>query len=262
MFDPFLQRAVLAGLALVLICGPLGSVMVWRRMAYFGDALSHSALLGVAVGFVIGVAPHISIVVLCVGAAVLITILEQQRKIAVDTLLGILSHSALAFGLVAVSLLAGPRFDLIAYLFGDILSVTWSDLAWIYGGVAVAFTLLIAMWSRLLAVTVHEDLARVEGAPVVWVRLAYMVLIAIVIAVAMRVVGVLLVTALMIIPAAAARAGAMSPEAMAIRASIIGAVAVIGGLLASYTWDTPAGPSIITAASVMFFVSYALPRRV
>lgn len=259
--DTFMIRAIVAGIAIAAIAGPLGSVLVWRRMAYFGDALSHSALLGVAIGFAIGVSPHAAIVAVCVGAAVVLSLLERQRSIAVDTLLGIMAHSALAFGLVAMSLIQGPRFDLIAFLFGDILSVTWADVGWIFAGVTAVFLLLIPLWPRLLAITVHEDLARIEGVHVHWVRFGYMLLIAIVIAVAMRIVGVLLITALLIIPAAAARRRSRSPEDMARRASLIGMLAVVGGLGLSAWADSPAGPSVVAMASVIFFLSFLLPRR-
>lgn len=258
--DDFLVRALVAGLGLAVVCGPLGAFLVWRRMAYFGDALSHSALLGVALGLALGTAPHITIVLVCVAIALMLSLLERQRRIAVDTLLGIMAHGALAFGLVALSFVQGVRFDLMAYLFGDILAVTWGEVGWIYVGIIVALALLLILWRRLLALTVHEDLARVEGVNIALVRAAYMLLIAIVIAIAMRVVGVLLVTALLIIPAAAARGRAASPEGMAVRAAATGMVAVAAGLLASLNWDTPAGPSIVAAACLLFVVSFLFPR--
>ncbi|MDA5194297.1 zinc ABC transporter permease subunit ZnuB [Govanella unica] len=261
MLDDFMIRALLAGLAIAVVAGPLGSVLVWRRMAYFGDALSHSALLGVAMGFAIGVNPQSTIILVCVGVAVALSLLERQRSIAVDTLLGIMAHSALAFGLVVMSFVQGPRFDLIAFLFGDILSVSWADVGWIVAGVTAVVLLLIPLWPRLLAITVHEDLARIEGVRVQWVRFGYMLLIAIVIAAAMRVVGVLLITALLIIPAAAARRRARTPEDMAAGASLVGMLAVLGGLGGSYWFDTPAGPSVVACASLLFFLSFLLPRR-
>ena len=259
--DDFLLRALLAGLGVAVVAGPLGAFVVWRRMAYFGDTLAHSALLGVALGFLLGVEPTGAVIAVCLTLALLLVALQQQRGLATDTLLGIMSHGGLSLGLVAISFLDTVRVDLMVYLFGDILAVTRTDLAWIWSGGAVALLGLALLWRPLLAMTVHEELARVEGVPTGLVRLGFMVLVALVIATAMKIVGVLLITALLILPAAAARRLARSPEAMAVGAAIAGSVAVASGLAASLRWDTPAGPSIVLAAAVLFALSAALPRR-
>ena len=259
--DDFVLRALAAGCGIALMAGPLGSFVVWRRMAYFGDTLAHSALLGVALGFLLGVNPLIVVMGVCVALELALVGLQRHRALASDTLLGILSHSSLSLGLVAIAFLETLRVDLISYLFGDILSVTPGDLAWIYGGGAVALGGLVLLWRRLLAVTVDEDLARVEGMPVEALRLAFMLLIALVIAAAMKIVGILLITSLLIIPAAAARRFARTPEAMAVLASILGMVAVLGGLLASLNWDLPGGPSVVVAAAALFLASAVVPVR-
>ena len=259
--DDFVVRALAAGCGIALMAGPLGSFVVWRRMAYFGDTLAHSALLGVALGFLLGVNPLIGVMGVCVALALALVGLQRHRALASDTLLGILSHASLSLGLVAIAFLETLRVDLISYLFGDILSVTPGDLAWIYGGGAVALGGLVLLWRRLLAVTVDEDLARVEGMPVEALRLAFMLLIALVIAAAMKIVGILLITSLLIIPAAAARRFARTPEAMAVLASIFGMVAVLGGLLASLNWDLPGGPSVVVAAAALFLASAVVPVR-
>lgn len=259
--DEFVWRALAAGCGIALIAGPLGSFVVWRRMAYFGDTLSHSALLGVTLGFLLGINPMIGVVAVCVALALALVALQSRRTLASDTLLGILSHGSLSLGLVALAFLETLRVDLIAYLFGDILSVTLSDLAWIYAGGAAALAGVLLLWRRLLAVTVNEDLARVEGMPVDALRLAFMLLIALVIAIAMKIVGILLITSLMIIPAATARRFARTPEGMAVAASIFGVLAVVGGLLASLNWDLPGGPSVVVAAAALFLVSSAVPLR-
>jgi zinc transport system permease protein len=196
----FLLNALLAGLALALVAGPLGSFVVWRRMAYFGDTLSHAALLGVALGLLLDVSPTLTVTVGCVLLAVLLVTLQQRQPLASDTLLGILAHSTLSLGLVALSFMHDVRIDLMSYLFGDLLAVNTTDLAWIVGGSALVLALLAWLWRPLLAITVHEELARVEGLPVAAIRLALMLLIAVVIAVAMKIVGVLLITSLLIIP--------------------------------------------------------------
>ena len=257
----FLLYALLAGLALALVAGPLGSFVVWRRMAYFGDTLSHAALLGVAMGFLLDVSPTIAVTVGCLLLAVLLVTLQQRQPLASDTLLGILAPSTLSLGLVVLSFMHEVRIDLMAYLFGDLLAISPTDLAWILGGSAAVLMLLVALWRPLLAITVHEELARVEGLPVPALRMTLMLLIAVVIAVAMKIVGVLLITSLLIIPAAAAQRHARSPEQMAIGASLLGMLAVCGGLALSWFKDTPAGPSIVVSAAALFLLSFVLPRR-
>jgi zinc transport system permease protein len=257
----FLMYALLAGLALALVAGPLGSFVVWRRMAYFGDTLSHAALLGVALGFLLDVSPTVAVTVGCLLLAVVLVTLQQRQPLASDTLLGILAPSTLSLGLVVLSFMREVRIDLMAYLFGDLLAISPTDLAWILGGSAAVLLLLVVLWRPLLAVTVHEELARVEGLPVTGLRLALVLLIAVVIAVAMKIVGVLLITSLLIIPAAAAQRHARSPEQMALGASLLGMLAVCGGLALSWFKDTPAGPSIVVSAAALFLLSFVLPRR-
>ena len=254
----FMLYALLAGLGVAAIAGPLGAFVVWRRMAYFGDTLAHSALLGIALGIALDLNLNLAIVIACLCIATLLVTLQQKRIIATDTLLGILAHSSLALGVVTVGLLDMP-IDLIGYLFGDMLTVTNQDLTWIIGGIVLVSTLLIIFWRPLLAITIHEELAEAEGYAVLRLRLLLMLLIAMVIAVAMKIVGVLLITALLIIPAATARRVASSPEQMAIFASGIGMLAVVMGLSASVHWDTAAGPSVVLSSTLIFLVVYLLP---
>lgn len=252
IMDDFIWRAVLGGLGLAVVAGPLGSFVVWRRMAFFGDALAHSALLGIAIGFVLQINLTAGVVAVCVLLAVLLAVLQRRTRLAGDTILGIFAHSSLAFGLVVVSFMDRLRLDLISFLFGDILAVSPLDLGWIYGGGVAILAALAYLWQPLLSLTVHEDLARVEGVSADRVRLAFVLLLALAIAIAMKIVGVLLITALLIVPAATARNFARSPEQMAALAALIGALAVAGGLAASLAFDTPSGPSIVAAAAVLF----------
>ncbi len=251
----FLLNALLAGIAVALVAGPLGAFAVWRRMAYFGDTLAHSALLGITFGLLLGINLNLAVAIGCLLLALILVAMQNNRFLATDTLLGILSHSTLALGLVCVSLFSNTRIDLLAYLFGDILSVNRLDLITIWLVSSAVIGALIWLWSPLLAITVHEELAQVEGIPVNKVRTALMLLMALVIAIAMKVVGVLLITALLIIPAAASRRLTHTPEAMATVASLLGTTAVGLGLYASYLWDSPPGPSIVLAAAALFCVT-------
>ncbi|HEY9136508.1 MAG TPA: zinc ABC transporter permease subunit ZnuB [Pseudomonadales bacterium] len=250
--------ALIGGLGVAIVAGPLGSFLVWRRMAYFGDTLAHSALLGVALGLALSVNLNLAVIIVCVLMAMGLVFLLQQRQIASDTLLGILAHTSLSLGLIVVSLMKS-RLDLSAFLFGDLLAINTGDLQAIYLGGAVILITLKFLWQPLLAITVHEELAQVEGVPVAATRMALMVLMALVIAVAMKLVGVLLITALMIIPAASARRLATTPEQMAAFASALGCIAVSLGLINSYYFDTPLGPSIVVCSTFIFIIVYSLP---
>ena len=251
----FIWRALLAGLGVALVAAPLGCFVVWRRMAYFGTSLAHTAFLGIALGIALGIDPMFGIAAASVAVAVLLLLLQHQKRLADDTLLGLLAHGGMALGLVALSFLEGVRVDLLGYLFGDVLAVSWGDLAWIYGAGALALGGLALLWRPLLTMSVNEDLAAAEGVPVLTVRLGFMLLLAITIAMAMKVVGILMITSLLIIPAAIARHHAATPERMAILAAGAGVVSVLAGLGGSLRLDTPSGPSIVVAASAIFAVS-------
>ena len=254
--DDFLWRALAAGIGVAVLCGPLGSFVVWRKLAYFGDTLAHAALLGVAIGLIAGFDVTLGVAAVCAAVAVLLVVLGEGRRFAGDTVLGILSHGTLAIGLLAVTASEGPRVDLAAYLFGDILAVSKGELLGVYALGGVVLVAVAFLWRPLLAVTVHEEVARVEGIPVRAVGIGFMVLMAATVALAMKVVGILLVTALLIIPAAAARRFARSPEAMAVLAAAVGSVAVIAGLGGALAFDLPAGPAVVVAALILFVGSF------
>ena len=251
MLDDFMTRATLAGIGVACAAAPLGSFVVWRRMAYFGDATAHAAILGVALSLALQVSVFAGAMLVALAMALTVTGLSG-RGYAMDTLLGVMAHSALAFGLVAVSFLSGIRIDLMAYLFGDILAVSRIDLAVIWGGAAVVVGLIGWRWSRLLTATLSPDMAHASGIDPRREQLILTLALAITVAVAIKVVGVLLIAAMLIVPAAAARPLARTPEAMALIAAAIGSAAALLGLRGAYALDTPAGPSIVCAAAIGF----------
>lgn len=256
----FIVYALIAGCAVALVAGPLGTFVVWQRLAYFGDTLAHSALLGTALGLLLHINPWWTIVGGSLAIGLLLAVMQSHSEHTADSLLGIISHGSLALGLVALSLTGEGRIDLNAYLFGDLLAVTLADL-WLIAGIGAGIlALLIYFWDALLALTVHAELAAVEGLPVRRLRLLQLLLIALLVAVAMKVVGVLLVTALLIIPANIARPWARTPEQMAALAGLAGVVAVIAGLAFSFWLDTPTGASIVVCATLAFLVSFNVRR--
>ncbi len=255
MLDDFFIRAMLAGVGLALTTGPLGCFIIWRRMAYFGDTMAHSALLGIALSLLLDLNIMVSVFIVAAVISLLLIALQRRGGLSADALLGILSHATLAIGLVIVAFMTWVRVDLLGFLFGDILAVSKSDLATIWAGGAVVLAAVALLWRPLLASTVSPDIAEAEGLHPERAKLLFMLLMALVIAIAMKIVGILLITSLLVIPAAAARRFAPTPEWMAVIASLIGAAAVIGGLYGSMNYDTPSGPSIAVAALVIFLVT-------
>jgi zinc transport system permease protein len=259
--DEFLLRALAAGLGLAVVAAPFGCFVVWRRMAYFGDTLAHAALLGVVAGVALGIDLTAGVAVVGLAVAAILAGLRPGARVASDTLLGIVSHGALAAGLVALSLMRTVRVDLMGWLLGDILAVSWTDVAVVWLGGAVVLAALATLWRPLVAMTVDEDLARVEGHAVGRARLGLMLLVALVVAAAMKIVGVLLVTSMLVAPAAAARRFARTPEQMALAAAVAGTLAVAAGMAASWWFDTPSGPSIVVAAVALFAAAQLVPGR-
>lgn len=257
----FFGPALLAGIGFSLVAGPLGCFVVWQRMAYFSDTLAHAALLSIALALYFSLPIQWSVTAFCVVIATLLVSLQKRQRVSTDTLLGILAHTSLAGGLLAVSLIDSVRVDLLSYLMGDLLAVNTEDLLWIYGGGALVIILLCKLWRPLLSITTHAELAAVEGLPVEKLRVTLTVMLAIIVAVAMKIVGILLISALLIVPAASARRLAVSPESMAVIAAALGIIAVVSGLLLSFYIDAPVGPAIVVCSTVLFILISLLPRR-
>lgn len=260
MLDDFAVRAALAGVGVALAAGPLGAFVVWRRMAFFGDATAHAAILGVALALIFSLPVSLGTLLVAAAMALAVSWLSTRGH-AMDATLGVLSHSALALGLVAISFVPGVRVDLTAFLFGDILAVSRADLGVIWGGAGLVVALLAWRWSRLLTATLSRELAAASGINADREGLVLTLALAVVVAVALKVVGALLIAAMLIIPASAARGFSRSPESMAIGAIGIGGLASLGGLWASFQYDTPAGPSIVTVAAAIFVLISLFARR-
>ncbi|WP_204112418.1 metal ABC transporter permease [Shimia biformata] len=260
LLDDFLIRAALAGLGVALAAAPLGCFVVWRRMAYFGDATAHAAILGVALSLAFQTSVFAGVLAVALTMALTVSTLSGRGH-AVDTLLGVMAHSALALGLVAVSFIDGVRIDLMAYLFGDILSVSRTDLLVIWGGSTLVLGLLGWRWSALLTATLNPDLAWSAGINPTREQRILTIALALVVAVAIKVVGVLLIAAMLIVPAAAARNLSTTPERMALMAAVIGGFSALGGLAIAWRFDTPAGPSIVSLAALVFTLTALIPMR-
>ena len=253
-----LWKALLAGFGIAIIAGPIGSLIIWQRMAYFGDALAHASLLGVSIATICSINLYYGLIITCILIAVTLKIISDKQTLTNDTILAILSHAILAIGLIAAALIKDPAINLLDYLFGDILSITTADLVWIAITDIIVLSSLAILWNKLVFITINKDLASVAGIAVYKLRWLFILLIALVFAVTIRLIGVLLINALLIIPCATAKTWANSPRQMAIIGSILGCIAIIGGMVSSTLWDVPTGPAIVASAALMFGLSMLL----
>ena len=261
--DDFIIRATIAGCAIALIAAPLGCFILWRRMAYFGATIAHSGLLGAALGLALAINPTISIILVAVAIAALLIWLEQHTDLPADALMGFLAHGALAAGLIAASLMQGQRLDLMGYLFGDIFSITDGELWWIVIGGTLVTTVMYFIWQPLISLTVHEELASAEGNNPTLIRSIFIFTLAFTIAIAMKVIGILLIVAFLIMPPSIARSLATTPEAMLIWTAVIALLSVLTGLSLAFTFNTPGGPTIVMVMAALLLISQIrLTRRV
>ncbi|MCU0733874.1 MAG: metal ABC transporter permease [Hyphomonas sp.] len=254
MIEPFLLRALAAGIGLAIIAAPLGAVLVWNRMAYFGETVAQASLVGVALGLLLNIDVTVSVVITTLAVAGLLIILGRQKLVLTH-------HGTLALGVIATTVLAGPSVDLMGYLFGDVFAVTQSDLWLIYGGAVIVLGVMYWLWQPLLRVAVHEELASAEGVPSRRVRAAFIVVLALVIAIAMKIVGILLAIAFLIVPVVAARPFAATPEGLVMGAGIVGSASVALGLALSAGADAPGGPAIVLCMSLIAGLSLAISAR-
>ena len=255
MFDDFFIRALIAGVGIAVIAGPLGCLVIWRRLSYFGDTLSHSALLGVTLAYAFSINITLSVFVISSIVAILLINLQKRTKLAGDSLLGLLAHSTLAIGLVLIGFLSSIRFDLMGLLFGDILAVTTEDIALVWIGGIIILGVLYFIWKSLFSATVNYDLAAAEGMRPEISNLIFTLLLAGVIALSIKMIGALLITGLLLIPAAIARNLSNSPKQMIIIAILAGIASVVLGLFTSLELNTSSGPSIVVVSLALFILS-------
>jgi zinc transport system permease protein len=260
MFDDFFMRALIAGIGIAIVTGPLGCLVIWRRLSYFGDTLAHSALLGVTLAYAFSINISLSVFIISGTVALLLISLQKRTKLAGDSLLGLLAHSSLAIGLVLIGFLSSIRFDLMGLLFGDILAVTTQDILIIWFGGLIILGILFYIWKSIFAATVNYDLAAAEGMKPDLSNFIFTILLAGVIAISIKMIGALLITGLLLIPAATARSLSNNPFQMVILSILVGITSVITGLFGSLELNTASGPSIVVAALVLFILSISFNK--
>ena len=259
--EDFILRALIAALGISIIAGSLGCFVIWKRMSYFSESISHSALLGVSLGLASGLGMHVGLVIVGVVFAGLIVILQQRQVLSSDAILGIFSHLALSLGIVILGIVGGENTDYFALLFGDVLSISDQDIVWIYAVLVIVISLLVVFWQKLLLLTLNEELAVSQGLSRTFYQLLFMLMIALTVSISVQIVGVLLITSLLIIPPAVAKMFAGSPLSMVFQSIGISIVAVLMGLSASIFYDLATGPTIVIALGVLFTLSQLFPRK-
>ena len=260
--DDFIYRAIVAAIGVSVIAGSLGCFVIWKRLSYFSDSISHSALLGVALGLVTGLGINFGLVFIGGLFATLIVILQQKEFWSSDAVLGIFSHISLSLGIVVLGIIGNQNTDYFSYLFGDILSITTSDIYWIFSVAVIVISILVMNWKKLLLLTLNEELAKAEGINKMFYDLLFMFLIALAVSVSVQIVGVLLITSLLIIPPAIARVFSNSPLAMIVTSMIVSISSVLMGLYFSIDFDLATGPTIVITLGVLFFIAQFFPKRI
>ncbi|MDC1038766.1 metal ABC transporter permease [Candidatus Thioglobus sp.] len=260
--DDFIYRAIIASIGVSLIAGSLGCFVIWKRLSYFSDSISHSALLGVALGLATGLGINLGLVIVGGLFAVLIVVLQQKEFWSSDAVLGIFSHLSLSLGIVVLGIIGNQNTDYFAYLFGDILSITSKDLYWIFSVLIVVVTILVFNWKKFLLLTLNEELAKAEGINKLYYDLLFMFLIALAVSVSVQIVGVLLITSLLIIPPAISRVISNSPVTMILASMIVSIFSVLLGLYLSIDFDLATGPTIVITLGALFFIAQFLPKKV
>ena len=261
VFESYLINALLAGICVSLIGGALGCFIVWKKMAYFGDSLSHSSLLGIALGIALGINTTIGTFLVCLLFASLLIFLQDKKILSNDTLLGILAHSSLSIGIVSISLL-NKKVNLDSYLFGDILTVTPSELIWFSFATLFVLIILYVIWDKLVLITIDESIAKAERINTSFIQSVFLFLLIIFVATCVKIVGILLITSMLIIPAASARQISSSPLQMGFISSLIGVLSIILGLFSSVKLDTPTGPTIIVMLVIIFAIIFPLSKKI
>lgn len=256
----FLIYSLIAGSIMALLAGPLGSLILWNRQSYFGDAMGHTAILGVALGTILGFSINFSVFAIVLLASFIFLYLLQKKVSSSDNLLGIIAQTGLSLGIISLSFLGTGTSRIVAYLFGDILAVNSQDVIYIsLSGFVIAFTLFL-VWKNLLLLSFDETSAEAENGKMLGTKSAFIFILALFVSLAIKTVGILLITSLLIIPSATARLFSRTPEQMALLSSFFGLCSVWGGFISSYFFDLPTGPAVVICASCMGLLMYVAKK--
>ena len=258
--DDFLVRSVIAGLIMVVIAAPMGCLMVWQRLAFLSDTLGHAAVMGVGLGLLLEVTPVFGVLAVALLIVFSLNRVNSFNSALSETTLAIISHTGLAGGIILVGLLPAQSVNLEAILFGDLLATTSADLTRLLITTVVLLLLLLHHWRSFVAVSVSREIAQAEGIEVRKVQFLMYIMIALLVAVMMKVMGVLLIAAMLVIPTTSARLFSRSPEQMVAVSALYGLGALVGGISSSFQFDWQTGPAIVVSATMLLLVTLAITR--
>jgi len=258
--DDFLVRSVIAGLIMVAIAAPMGCLMVWQRLAFLSDTLGHAAVMGVGLGLLLEVTPVFGVLAVALLIVFSLNRVNTFNSALSETTLAIISHTGLAGGIILVGLLPAQAVNLEAILFGDLLATTSADLIRLLITTVVLLLLLLHHWRSFVAVSVSREIAQAEGIEVRKVQLLMYIMIALLVAVMMKVMGVLLIAAMLVIPTTSARLFSRSPEQMVAVSALYGLGALAGGITSSFHFDWQTGPAIVVSATMLLLITLAMTR--
>ena len=257
---PFFQRALITGLILGVLMAVLGVFVVLRRMSFFADAIGHSALTGIALGLLLKTDPFFAALVFALLVAAGIALLRHYSHLHLDTLLGVFFPAAVALGVIIVQLTPGFQTDLVSFLFGDILTVSNVDIVTSIIIAIVVGVILVTSGKRLLLITFNEALARSQGIAVPRYELLFLLMLAAVIAISIKLVGIILITAMIVIPAATAQNLTRSMSSMIGVSVAVSLIAVLVGMLSSALLSLPSGPTVVLVGATLFAASFLVAR--
>lgn len=258
--DDFLVRSVIAGLIMVAIAAPMGCLMVWQRLAFLSDTLGHAAVMGVGLGLLLEVTPVFGVLAVALLIVYSLNRVNSLNSALSETTLAIISHTGLAGGIILVGLLPAQSVNLEAILFGDLLATTRADLVRLLITTVVLLLLLLHHWRSFVAVSVSREIAQAEGIQVRKVQFLMYIMIALLVAVMMKVMGVLLIAAMLVIPTTSARLFSRSPEQMVAVSALYGLAALAGGIGSSFQFDWQTGPAIAVSATLLLLATLAITR--
>ena len=256
--DEYLWRSIAAGLIMVSIAAPMGCLMVWQRLAFLSDTLGHAAVLGVGVGLMLQLVPIVGVLAVALLIVFSLSRVSNFNTALSETTLAIISHTGLAGGIILVGLLPARSVNLEAILFGDLLATSRTDLLELLATTLVLAVLLVRHWREFVALSVSREIAQAEGIAVRRVQFLMYAMIALLVAVMMKVMGVLLIAAMLVIPTSSARLFSSSPEQMVAISALYGLGALGGGIASSYHFDWQTGPAIVVSATALLLVSLAV----
>ncbi len=256
MLDDFLIRSLLAGSLMVMVAAPMGCLMVWQRLAFLADTLGHASVLGIALALILSLQPVLGVLLVIAIIMFIVRLSSGDRPVAFsESVLAIISHTGLAGGILLLGVFGFGNISLEALMFGDLLATTVTDLVFIAGTVALLLALLWWRWHDFVAVSVSPEIAQAEGIAVKKVQLILYLMIALLIAVMMKIMGVLLIGAMLVIPVNAARNFSRGPEQMMWISLLFGALSLYSGVFFSWQFDWQTGPAIVVVAAAWLLVS-------